>query len=212
MLQLTSDQLRKIMPRCANPDAWTAALQPAMHRFGVAANKERVHRFLAQVAVESGELTRLEENLWYTPERLMQVWPKRFPTLAAAEPYARAPHKLANYVYANREGNGGPASGDGWRYRGRGPKMITFSNNYAWLGKELQLPLVQCPDMVLTKSVGALAAALFWSERGLNELADDLPDDDQDSDFVTITRRINGGTVGLSKRQEYLKRAEQVIL
>lgn len=210
-MQLTSEQLKAVMPRCQSPAGWVIALQPAMDRFGISKNKERVQRFLAQIAVESQELNRLEENLRYSAERLAEVWPSRFKNRESATPYAFAPHALANFVYANRYGNKGPESGDGWRFRGRGPKMITFSDNYAWLAKELQLPLLQCPEMLLVKTHGASAAALFWSEKGLNELADDLPDDDQDSDFVTITRRINGGTIGLAKRQEYLKRAEQVI-
>src|SRR5688572_4366542 len=179
MIHVTPQQLKAIMPQCPQPIEWTAALQPAMIRFGIAENKERVHRFLAQIAVESGELTRLDENLNYTAERLMEVWPKRFPTLIAAVQYQRAPHKLANFVYANRLGNGPIESGDGWRFRGRGPKMITFHDNYAWLSKELQMPLVDCPDQLQTKYAGSLAAALFWNANGLNELADDTLDDDQ---------------------------------
>lgn len=211
MYPLRPEQLKAVMPRCADPINWTAALQSAMNRFGISANKERVQRFLAQVAVESAELTRLEENLNYSADRLLVIWPKRFPTREFATQYANAPHKLADYVYANRMGNGNPESGDGWRFRGRGPKMVTGKDNYSWLSKALQMPLTTCPDQLLTKPAGCLAAALFWSEKGLNELADDLPDDDQDSDYVTITRRINGGTIGLTQRQMYLRRAENNI-
>lgn len=211
MYQLRPEQLKAVMPKCADPINWTAALQPAMNRFGISANKERVQRFLAQIAVESQELTRLEENLNYSADRLMAVWPKRFPTREIAIRYANKPHALADFVYANRMGNGPPESGDGWWFRGRGPKMITGRSNYVWLSRELEMPLVACPDQLLTKPTGCLAAALFWSVNGLNELADDTPDDDQDSDFVTITRRINGGTIGLTQRQAYLRRAENNI-
>jgi putative chitinase len=208
MYQLTPEVLKALMPRCVDPAGWTPALQAAMNRFGISSNTERVRRFLAQIAVESGELTRLEESLNYSAERLLVIWPKRFPSREFAVNYAHAPHKLADYVYGNRMGNGPPESGDGWKYRGRGPKMVTGADNYRWLGKELQLPLFDCPDQLLTKATGCLAAALFWNEKGLNELADDTPDDDQDADYVTITLRINGGTVGLAQRQMYLRRAE----
>jgi putative chitinase len=211
MILLTPEQLKAVMPRCPDPEGWTVALQPAMIRFGISANVERMHRFLAQIAVESGELTRLEENLNYTAERLVEVWPNRFPNLAAAVPYARAPHKLANFVYANRMGNGSPASNDGWFYRGRGPKMLTGKDNYARMSRKLEMALLQCPDQLLTKYAGCQVAACFWSENGLNELADDLPDDDQDSDYVTITRRVNGGLTGLQQRRLYLKRAQDNI-
>ncbi len=211
MYSLRPEQLKAVMPRCANPIGWVEALQPAMDRFGISANKERVQRFLAQIAVESMELTRLDENLNYSPKRLMEVWSKRFPTIEIANQYGHNPQKLANFVYANRMGNGGPESNDGYWFRGRGPKMMTGRKNYTWLSKELQLPLVQCPEQLLTKTVGSLAAALFWTENGLNELADDTVDDDQDADYVTITRRINGGTIGLDQRQMYLRRAENNI-
>lgn len=211
MYRLTPEQLKAVMPHCVAPIEWTAALQPAMDRFGISKDKERVQRFVAQIAVESAELTRLEENLSYSAERLVVIWPKRFPTREFAVNYAHAPHKLADYVYANRMGNGGPESGDGWKFRGRGPKMVTGAENYRRLAKALQLPLVECPDQLLTKATGCLAAALFWNERGLNELADDTPDDDQDADYVTITRRINGGTIGLDQRKMYLRRAEMNI-
>lgn len=210
-MKLTTEALKAIMPLCLHPEPWALELQAAMDEFEISANKERVQRFLAQIAVESLELTRLDENLRYSAERLTAVWPKRFPTITAALPYANNPHKLADFVYANRVGNGGPESGDGWRYRGRGPKMITFRDNYAWIGKELGLPLLDCPEMLQTKKNGARSAAVFWARKGLNALADDLPDDDQDSDYVTITRRINGGTIGLDARIKYLKRAQTVL-
>jgi putative chitinase len=174
-------------------------------------SKARVAAFLAQIAAESQELNRLDENLNYSAERLRAVWPKRFPTDAIAQKYAHNPHALADYVYANRMGNGPEGSGDGWRYRGRGLKMLTGKENYTRCGHALDLDLVRTPDMLLTRPTAALSAAWYWHSHGLSELADDLPNDNDDSDFVTITKRINGSTIGLDQRRAYWERAKRAL-
>ena len=191
------------MPKCLEPDAWAVALLPAMERYSIADDPNDVAAFLAQLAVESLELNRVQENLHYRPERLMAVWPKRFPTIAIAYQYASDPEKLANFVYANRMGNGPPESGDGSRYRGRGPIQLTGKQNYIVMGDALGLPLFKKPELVLEKPVGAMVAARYWNVNKLSILANDLPDDDDHGDFVTITRRINGGEHGLALRQQY---------
>lgn len=197
---LTAHLLKQVFPLCADPAGWAQALNPALERYQIN-TRARLCSFLAQTGHESAQFNRLVESLNYkTAGRLMKVWPKRFPSEASAIPYVGNESKLANFVYANRLGNGDNASGDGFRFRGRGIIQITGRSNYTAVGKELKLPLVEDPDLLLTKEVSALAAAWFWHSRGLNALADDNTGDDDLEDFTEITRRINGGTVGIKER------------
>lgn len=202
---VTDDSLKQIMPRL--PDAKRAALLPSLQRalneFGVNTSK-REAAFLAQIAHESGELTIVSENLNYSAKGLMATWPKRFPDLATAQKYERNPEKLANNVYANRIGNGNEASGDGWRFRGRGPIQITGRENYQKYGSRLNVDLINDPDKAATPEVGFRVAGLYWRENGLNELADREM-------FETITKRINGGLKGLEDRLKYYAVAKQVL-
>lgn len=205
--------IARIMPRCANPRDWAHAFERACTgQFTITDPADRA-AFLAQVAHESSELTRLEENLSYTAERLVQVWPARFKSVEFAKQYERNPHKLADYVYAGRGGNGPSESGDGWKFRGRGPIMLTFAENYARFGEAIgdKDYVKKCPDVLLTKAFGALAAAWFWTENRLSFLALDNPGDDREEDFRTITRRINGGLHGLDARKRYWTLARQAF-
>jgi putative chitinase len=199
-------QLKAGMPSIKDPGPWATALNPALEKFEIN-TPGRIAAFLAQVAVESQELTRLDENLNYKPERLMQVWPARFTTKESAAPYASNPHALANHVYANRGGNRDEKSGDGYRYRGQGAIMVTFHDGFAKVQKALGIPCLSCPEMLQTKTYAALSAALFWSDNELNFLADH----DTENDFVTITRKINGGTTGLSLREKYLATFKDIL-
>jgi putative chitinase len=203
MFAITPDQLHSAAPRCPDPVGWAAALNDAMLLWGIAANRDYAVEFLAQGAHESAQFTRLAESLVYSADRLVQVWPKRFPTVAAALPYANNPQGLADFVYANRMGNGPPESGDGYKYRGRGVFMVTGRANYAAVAKLINDPLVMlCPDRLCTKAVAANASAAWWAQRPeLNRLALDEPNDDDGADFVSITRIVNGGTQGLADRQ-----------
>lgn len=186
--------------------AWAPPLSAAMAAYAIAGPRRQA-AFIAQLAHESAGFTRLEENLNYSASRLMQVWPTRFPTADKALLYAHNPEKLANHVYANRMGNGDEASGDGWRFRGRGPIQLTGRTNYAEASADLfgsvGMPdrLVEIPDSVLDPWVGAAVAARFWYVRKLNDLADI-------EDWEQITRRINGGLHGLEDR---LARTETAI-
>jgi putative chitinase len=180
---------------------WQAPMEAAMAEFGITTPR-RIAAFLAQVGHESCSLARLEESLTYrTPERLMQVWPRRFPTLGSALPYVRNPEGLANLVYANRGGNGGPESGDGWRYRGRGPLQITFADGYRRAGQALGLPLVQQPGLLLAPEHGSRSAAWYFAAAGCLPLAD-AGDFDAVSDLVNLGRRTDrvGDAVGYSDR------------
>lgn len=207
---LTDAQLLRFLPTIPTPEIWTDALDEAMERFAIT-TAPRMAAFLAQVTHESGEFRRMVENLNYSAARLMVVWPKRFPTVASAKPYERQPEKLANYVYANRLGNGDVASGDGWLFRGRGLIQLTGRGNYRSCGAALGLPLESEPERLETPEVAAFAAAQFWHSRGCNELADDTNTDNDDTDFVTITRLINGGVTGLDERRKYWARAKVAL-
>jgi putative chitinase len=151
----------------------------------------RIAQFLAHVGHESNSLGSIEENLNYSAQRLMAVWPRRFPSIEKARFYEHAPERLANFVYGGRFGNGGYESGDGWRYHGRGPFQLTFADNYRAAGKALNLSLIERPELVLEPKVGAKVAAWYWDSRNCNECADDVEE---------TTRRINGGLNGLQDR------------
>jgi putative chitinase len=198
------------MPRTPDPDSWVEALNAASDACEISTPR-RTAAFLAQIAVESSELTRLAENLNYSAARLVRVWPNRFPDVASALPFALNPEKLANYVYAKRLGNGDEASGDGWLYRGRGVLQITGRGNYRAAGKAIGEPLEDEPDRMLQRSTAAFAAGQFWKSHGLNELADDHNDDEDDEDFVTISIKVNGGRQGLDQRRAYWAKARQIL-
>jgi putative chitinase len=208
MPELTEQQLSTIMPACSSAAAWVTALNNAMARFDITGSR-RMAAFLAQIAHESGQLARLAENLNYTAKRLMQVWPSRFPTLDKAIKYEKNPEKLANHVYAGRLGNGDEASGDGWRFRGRGLIQLTGRGNYRAAGQGIGLPLEEQSELLGQPEAAALSAAWFWKSHGLNELADDQSNDNEN--FKTITKRINGDTVGLQERIAFWERAKTVL-
>lgn len=209
MPKLLKSQLAAIMPR-AQHDKWLLPLSLAMHEYSIT-SPQRMAAFLAQIAHESHELNRLEENLNYSAKRLCQVWPKRFPTLAAAEPYANNPERLANRVYAGRLGNGNEASGDGWRFRGRGLIQLTGRSNYAACRKALGVDLIKSPYRLLEPGTAARSAAWFWSSRGLNALADHEPGDDDEADFRRITTIINGAAIGIAERTKYWASARRAL-
>lgn len=189
--------LGTIMPRA--PVAWLKELVLQMPIWSIDTPNE-IASFIAQLAHESAEFTRLEENLNYSALRLTQVWPKRFPTLESAKPYANAPELLANKVYAGRLGNGDEASGDGWRYRGRGPIQITGKSHYDECGAGIDAPIVDEPSLLLDPRIGIRSACWFWRTNGLDLL-------DDDADIRVETRRVNGGDTGLADRQAYFQKA-----
>jgi putative chitinase len=207
---ISANLIRQSFPLCSDPEGWASALAPALERFEITSDA-RLCSFLAQTGHESGQFNHLVEGLSYSAARLTRVWPRRFPTEAAAMPYARNEIALANNVYANRLGNGDAASGDGYRYRGRGIIQITGRSNYAAVGAALKLDLIGKPDLLVEKANAALSAAWFWHSRGLNALADDETDDDDLEDFGEITRRINGGKVGLQERLALFNKIKAIL-
>lgn len=179
---------------------WHEHIVAAMERWGI----DTVHRqagFIAQMAHESRNFSSFEENLNYRPERLMAVWPSRFPRVEIAKRYSYAPQRLAENVYGGRLGNGPEGTGDGWKYIGRGPKQITGKDNYRACGEALGLPLLEDPSLLTRPEHGAQAAGWFWHRAGCNELMDRAPFEEitkaRDNDFFElVTRRINGGLIG----------------
>lgn len=146
----------------------------------------RIAAFLGQCALESSSFTRLEENLFYTtPERIRAVFPSRVKSLGEAAKLTRNPQALANVVYAGRLGNGDTASGDGWRYRGRGLVQLTGRDNYVDAADGLALPLVTHPDLAALPAAACMTAAWFWHSNKLNLLADS-------AQWDAITRAVNG--------------------
>lgn len=202
---MTPAQLRAILPLCRDVTFWSRELQNAVP-FGVN-TAPRWAAFIAQVAHESAQFTRLVEGLSYSVRGLMATWPSRFPNETTAKPFARNPERLANYVYGNRLGNGPPESGDGWRYRGRGLIQVTGKANYTVAGTALGLPLIAQPAMLERPTDAVRSAAWFWQSNHLNELADA---DSLDA-FEAITRRINGGTTGLADRVALWRKAQEVL-
>lgn len=166
----------------------------------------RMAHFMAQLAHESANFTRLTENLNYSAQGLANTWPSRFAVNPNANPKVpntkalemqRKPEQIANFVYANRMGNGNEASGDGWRFRGRGFIMITGRANYQAFSNYSGINIVSNPNRASEPLVAALIAGWYWNSRNLNTLADR-------DDVVGITRAINGGTIGLADRQAKL--------
>ena len=165
----------------------------------------RVSHFLAQVIHESGHFKTNVENLNYSASALKSVFKKYFPSDELANQYARQPEKIANRVYANRMGNGPEASGDGWKYRGRGLIQLTGYNNYKNCKDDMHIDIVKNPDLLLVPEYALKSACWFWNKNNLNQYADK-------DDITTITKRINGGTNGISDREANLKKAKKILL
>lgn len=161
----------------------------------------RVAHFLAQCGHESGGFKVTSENLNYSAKGLRGIFKKYFPTDAIANAYQRNPQKIANKVYANRMANGSEASGDGYKFRGRGYIQLTGRDNYTQFGKAIGVDIPNNPDLVASKYALA-SAAWFWSKNGLNKLADVGA---SDSAVTSITKRVNGGTIGLPDRIKHFK-------
>ena len=182
---------------------WTDALNETFQRFNILTPIQQAS-FIGQCGHECGNFKMLEENLNYRAETLMKLWPKRFPTLEFANQYAKNPKKIANMVYANRMGNRDEASGDGYRFRGRGCIQLTGHANYYHAGQALGEDFVMQPELVATPMYAALSAGFFWNTHKLNVLADNR-------DIKMMTKRINGGFIGLADRERHYNEALVVL-
>lgn len=208
-MKLTEQQLLRIFPNARLvAGVFVVALQRAMDEREIDTPARRA-AFLAQVGHESSQLTRLVENLNYSAQGLAATWPSRYlgadgQPNALAQRLARNSRAIANNAYASRNGNGDEASGDGWRYRGRGLLQITGRANYRAAGAGLGQPLEQEPELLEQPEWAAISAAWWWASHGLNDLADR-------GEFAAITRRINGGTNGQAERLALWERAKAVL-
>jgi putative chitinase len=204
MPMITAAQVSALFPRAAG--AHQAALVgrgPALFtRHGITGI--RLQFFLAQLGHESAGLSIMEEGLNYSAQGLVTTFGKYFPTLAAATPFARNPQKIANFVYANRMGNGPAASGDGFRFRGRGYIQITGRENYGKIGAIAGVDLVANPDAAISPNHALEIACGFWAFKKINAIADT-------GDFVAVTRAINGGTKGLADRRAWLDKVIRTL-
>lgn len=190
---ISSDTLQAILPSNDDIDEWVQLIEPIFEEYEINTN-ERAAAFLAQTGHESLDFTVLKENLNYSAKGLLGTFGKYF-TPALAEKYARKPEMIANRVYANRMGNGDEASGDGWRFRGRGILQVTGKNNYAACSQFLfgDNTLVENPDLLLEKEYALKSACWYWAKNKLNLVADT-------GDQEAMCRKINGGLNGLDDR------------
>jgi putative chitinase len=205
-MEITVDQLKKIIPNNPYVDHWCEALNKILPDYEID-TPERVAAFLAQCAHESGGFTALKENLNYRAVTLRKVFPKYFPDDATAEHYASQTNKqeaIANRVYASRMGNGDEASGDGFRYCGRGLIQLTGKQNYTRFAESIDTPVEEIPEFLQTFEGAIQSACWFWETNNLNQYADN-------NDILTMTKRINGGTIGLADRTNHYHHALEVF-
>jgi putative chitinase len=201
---MTGPQLLQILPRCPpdKADIYAARLTDAMLAADICTDVRQA-AFIGQIALESNELTEWIEDCCHSAARLVELWPHHF-TTEQAQDYAYHSERIANRAYANRNGNGDEASGDGWLFRGRGPIQLTGRANYAAFGLALNVPLIVSPDLATDPGVGFRVAARYWIVSQCNEPADA-------GDFAEVTRRINGGLNDLDKRLAYRNAAMAVF-
>ena len=203
---ITLELLQKICPKTKKEvlESYVAPLNKVTKAYGILDNHKRLAAFLAQVAHESGGFNFTKENLNYGAKALQTVFKKYYPTEKDALVHERKPEQIANKVYASRMGNGDEKSGDGWNYRGRGLIQLTGKENYTKFAESIKKPLTETITYIETAEGAVESAAWFWSKNKLNELCDK-------DDFITLTKRINGGTNGLEDRKHHYEIALKVL-
>jgi putative chitinase len=213
MTVVTAGQLLKIMPLAVRTiPAFVDPLNAALMKFGIT-SEQRVEMFIAQFAHETGQLRSLVENLNYSAQGLANTWANRYSSTgkfggapnALAMRLNRNPQAIANNVYAGRLGNGDEASGDGWKYRGRGGFQITGRANYEACAKALGLDLIAHPELLEQPEHACESAAWFWDAHKLNQLADS-------GNLTGTTKVINGGSIGAAERLGLWQIAKEVIV
>ena len=203
---LTKEQLSQLLPGNPYLDHWHHALEQALPDYDIN-TPQRVAAFVAQCAHESGGFRALKENLNYKAVTLRKIFPKYFPNDAIANQYASLPNKqeaIANRVYGGRMGNGDEASGDGFRYCGRGLIQLTGKQNYQNFADSIETPVEDIPEFLATFEGAVQSACWFWEANNLNQWADK-------GDILTLTKRINGGTIGLDDRIKHYEHALHVL-
>ena len=199
----TQQQLAQLIPGNPYVSQWYQALSMILPDYDID-TPPRVAAFIAQCAHESGGFKFLKENLNYRAESLMRTWPSRFPSMEVAQQYAMQPEKIANKVYSSRMGNGDEASGDGAKYIGRGLIQLTGKDNYQRFAQSIDTPLEEIPEYLSTFEGAVQSACWFWETNNLNQWADA-------GDILTLTKRINGGTIGLEDRKKHYAHALHVL-
>lgn len=200
---LTAEQLSQILKGNNNIDDWYEALRDNLPEHEID-TQYRIAAFIAQCAHESANFKILRENLNYRAESLRRVWPRHFPTDEIAQTYAKQPEKIANKAYANRMGNGDELSGDGWKFCGRGLIQLTGRNNYQLFADSIGYDIDELPEYLVTFDGAVKSACWFWSTNKLNQWADQ-------GDIKTLTKKINGGTLGLDDRIKHYNHALEII-
>lgn len=202
-MQITKDQLNSIIPGNKHLDNWLECLNTILPEYEID-SPERVAAFLAQCAHESGGFTAIKENLNYKASSLRKVFPKYFPTDELAEQYAHNQEAIANRVYGNRMGNGDEHSGDGYAYCGRGLIQLTGHDNYKAFADSLSSSMEEIIEFLQTFEGCVQSACWFWETNDLNSLADV-------GDIKAMTKRINGGYIGLEDRIKHYNHALEVL-
>lgn len=202
-MDLELEQLQQIIPKNPYVSYWHNALQQLLPDYGID-TPQRLAAFLAQCAHESGGFLFIKENLNYRWQSLRKTFPKYFPTDELAKQYEKKAEKIANRVYANRMGNGPEDSGDGYRFCGRGLIQVTGRDNYSWFAASLEISPEEASEYMETFEGAAQSACWFWETNNLNQWADR-------GDIVTLTKRINGGTIGLEDRQKHYQHALHIF-
>jgi putative chitinase len=199
---LSLDQLREMVK---NPhiEHWYEALNQLLPEYDIN-TPHRIAHFVAQCAHESGSFRFIKENLNYRAASLRATFPKYFPTDDLARQYEKRPEAIANRVYANRMGNGDEASGDGWRYCGRGLIQLTGKDNYTFFAGSLGIPVEEAAEYLATFEGAAQSACFYWEQNKLNRFADA-------NDVKGLTRAINGGFIGLEDRIKHTNHALHVM-
>lgn len=200
------EHLAEIIGKNPYLDYWYDALCEILPEYNID-TPHRVAAFIAQCAHESGGFRALKENLNYRAETLRKIFPKYFPTDELARQYASLPNKqeaIANRVYASRMGNGDEASGDGYRYCGRGLIQLTGKTNYEWFAASLEIDVEEAAEYLQTFEGAVQSACWFWETNNLNNEADK-------GDIKTMTRKINGGFIGLEDRIKHYNHALHVL-
>lgn len=202
--QITEQQMKDMFPKCKDVKEYVNAFNQLLPKYDIT-TKEQWQFWLAQYGTETQGFTRLIENTNYTtPELLMKVFPKYFPSLFLAKMYAGKPVNIANRVYAGRYGNGDENSGDGYKYRGRGCCHLTFKDNYSSFAKATGVDVISHPEFLEEVWYAVLAGAWYWQSHSLNNLV-------AKNDFTGCTRGVNGGLNGLEDREANLKKIKQVL-
>jgi putative chitinase len=199
---LTQENLAELISGNPYVEHWHRALEAVLPDYDINTPR-RVAAFVAQCAHESGGFRFLTENLNYRAESLVKTWPRYF-NASNADSYARNPQRIANRAYANRMGNGDEESGDGWRFCGRGLIQLTGRSNYQAFADSIETDINDIPNYLATFEGAVQSACWFWETNNLNKWADI-------GDIVTLTKKINGGTLGLDDRMKHYTHALHVL-